>query len=286
MILPVITWIYKLKIKSELTSSNHLDHTLDKEHLSNGELAIFPTNTQRPFSQVALLFYQRHLNPLRTSLIGHHKTRCHTWEKTQLMIFIFKWKTKLWKPRNKEQQLELLCKLNWEITSKTKLLMSGASDTSPTSTQKQSFQVLRPSSPRLLHQLKISLTGHPRTKCPTRERTLLMTFIFKQVTMKSLLKMLDYKLLRCKLKWTELLLMLMPRELNNKLIMKITFRKMIPKPNSKVSWTPNKVYIDLLQPSVLNPIWRKWPTWLKSLESQWLQNWCNLVTMKLSQMLS
>ena len=62
-----------------------------------------------------------------------------------------------------------------------------------------------------------------------------MTFIFKQVTMKSLLKMLDYKLLRCKLKWTELLLMLMPRELNNKLIMKITFRKMIPKPNSKVS---------------------------------------------------
>jgi hypothetical protein len=62
-----------------------------------------------------------------------------------------------------------------------------------------------------------------------------MTSIFKPAMMKSQLKMLDYKLLRCKLKWTELLLMLMPRELNNKLSMKRTFRMMILKPNSKVS---------------------------------------------------
>lgn len=61
-----------------------------------------------------------------------------------------------------------------------------------------------------------------------------MTFIFKLVMMKSLLKMLDYKLLKCKLKWTEPLLMLMPKELNNKLNTKQTSRTMILKPNSKV----------------------------------------------------
>lgn len=202
------------------------------------------------------------------------------------MIFIFKLKTKLWKPPKWELLSEQLFNLNWEIISKTKLHMNGVLDTSPTSTQKPSFQVPKPSSQRLLHQSRTSHTGHPRMKCLTKERTLLMTSIFKPAMMKSQLKMLDYKLLRCKLKWTELLLMLMPRELNNKLIMRRTLSMMILKPNSKVSWTPNKVYIDLLQPSVLNPIWRKWPTWLKSSESQWLQNWCNSVTMKLSQTLS
>lgn len=252
----------------------------------SGQLVIFPTNIQRPFFQEVLLFYQKHLPPLRTSHTGHHKMRCHTWEKIQLMIFIFKLKTKLLKPPKKEPQSERLSKINWEITSKTKHLMNGALAISQTNTQKPSFQVPKPSCQRPPPQSRTSPTGHPRTRCHTKERTLLMTFIFKPAMMKSLLKMLDYKLLKCKLKWTELLLKLMKRELNNKLLMNKTLRTMILKPNSKDSWTPNKVYIDLLQPSVLNPIWRKWLLWLKSSESQWLQNWCNSVTMKLSQTLS
>ena len=52
--------------------------------------------------------------------------------------------------------------------------------------------------------------------------------------MRLVLKMLDYKLLKCKLKWIELSLMLMPRELNNKLLMKKTSKMMILKLNSKV----------------------------------------------------
>ena len=52
--------------------------------------------------------------------------------------------------------------------------------------------------------------------------------------MRLVLKMLDYKLLKCKLKWTEPSLMLMPRELNNKPNMKKTSSMMILKLNSKV----------------------------------------------------
>lgn len=113
--------------------------------------------------------------------------------------------------------------------------MNGVLAISQTNTQKPSFQVPKPSCPKHLPQLKTSHTGHLRTRCHTRERTLLMTFIFKPEMMKSLLKMLDYKLLKCKLKWTELLLMLMPREPNNKPNMKKTSRTMILKPNSKDS---------------------------------------------------
>ena len=62
-----------------------------------------------------------------------------------------------------------------------------------------------------------------------------MTSIFKLKTlMRLVLKMLDYKLLKCKLKWTEPSLMLMPRELNNKPNMKKTSSMMILKLNSKV----------------------------------------------------
>jgi len=282
MIPQVITSIYKLKIKSEPSYRHRLDLTLRKEHLSNGKWVTFPTNGQRRFSQAALLFYQKHLPPLRTSHTGHHKTRCHTWEKIQLMIFIFK----SMKLPMKEPQLEQLSKVNWEITFKIKLLMSGTSDISQTNGLKPSFQAQLLSSPKHLHQLKMFLTGPLRTRCHTRERTLLMISIFKPVMMKWLLVKLDYKLLRCKLKWTQLLVRLMPKELNNKLNLKQTSKMMILKPNSKDSWTPNKVFIDFLQTSVPNPIWKKWLLWHKSSESQWLLNWCNSVTMKLSQTLS
>ena len=201
----------------------------------NGALATFPTNTQRPSFQVVLLFCQNHLPPLKTSLIGHHKTRCHTAEKIQLMIFIFKSKTKPWKLPNKELQSEQLSRTSSEITLKTKPLMSGASVIFPTSTRKRFSLValLFYQSPQ--HQLRISLTGLPRMRCHTRERILLMTFIFKPKTqMRLVLRMLDYKLLKCKLKWIELSLMLMPRELNNKLIMNKTSKMMILKLNSKV----------------------------------------------------
>jgi len=164
--------------------------------------------------------------------------------------------------------------------------MSGAWDISQTNSQKLSFQVRLPSSQSHLHQLMTFLTGPLRTRCHTKERTLLMISIFKLKMRKWLLQKLDYKLLRCKLKWTRLLLMLMPKELNNKLNLKQTSKMMILKPNSKDSWTPNKVYIDFLQTSVPNPIWIKLLLWPKSSESQWLLNWCNSVTMKLSQTLS
>ena len=151
------------------------------------------------------------------------------------MIFIFKSKIKLWKLPTKEPPSEPLFKISSVTISKTKPLMSGALAISPTNIQKPSFQVQLPSYQSLLPQLKTSVTGHPRTKCHTRERTLLMIFIYKpKMLMRLVLKMLDYKPPKCKLKWTEPSLMLMPRELNNKCNMKKTSRTMILKPSSKV----------------------------------------------------
>jgi len=151
------------------------------------------------------------------------------------MIFIFKSKIELWKLPMKEPPSEPLSKTNSVTISKTKPLMSGALDISPTNIQKPSFQVQSPFSQSHLHQLKTSVTGHPRTKCHTRERTLLMIFIYKpKMLMRLVLKMPDYKPPKCKLKWTELLLMLMPRELSNNSNMKKTSRTMILKPSSKV----------------------------------------------------
>ena len=145
----------------------------------NGAWATYPTNTQRPSFQVVLPFCQNHLPPLKTSLTGHHKTRCHTSEKIQLMIFIFKSKTKPWKLPKQDLPSEHLSSTSSEITLQTKPLMSGALVIFPTSTRKRFSQValLFYQSPQ--HQLRISLTGLPKMRCHTRERILLMTFIFK-----------------------------------------------------------------------------------------------------------
>jgi len=167
-----------------------------------------------------------------------------------------------------------------------------------TNSQQPSFQAAHQSCQKLQQKLtsmmvKWLMTGIKTTDQPITQGLTHMTTgppqhssnLMLEMMVKLLFRKPESKLLRCKLKWTMLLPKLIKRELLNKLNMIQTFKTMTQLLNCKVLWMLNKVFTDSPLPSVTSQTWTKLTVWPKNLESQWLQNLCNSVPTRLSQML-